>query len=121
LLDTPEEQVQQDRAYKIVPENDRLILWQRENGDDWKVQYSFTLQPFTFPDYVEMCHYHQTSPQSHFTQKRVCTRATPQGRITLSELRLITTENGQRNEQILPGQQEYARVLQQHFGIVMTN
>ncbi len=119
LLDTPDEQVQHDRAYKIVPENDRLILWQRENGDDWKTQYSFTLQSFTFPDYAEMCHYHQTSPQSHFTQKRVCTRATPQGRITLSELRLITTENGKRSEQILSDQQEYAKVLRQNFGIVM--
>jgi N-hydroxyarylamine O-acetyltransferase len=66
-----------------------------------------------------MCHYHQTSPQSHFTQKRVCTRATPQGRITLSELRLITTDNGERNEHMLQDEQEYAKLLGQHFGIVM--
>jgi len=117
LIDEREEQVQQDRAYKICPEDDRLILWQRENDDEWKAQYSFTLQPFTFPDYAQMCHYHQTSAQSHFTQKRVCTRATPQGRITLTELRLITTEKGQRNEQILPDEEEYARVLRQQFGI----
>ena len=121
LIDKREEQVQQDRAFKIVSESDRLVLWQRENGDEWKAQYSFNLQPFSFHHYAEMCQYHQTSSQSHFTQKRVCTRATPKGRITLSELRLITTENGERNEQILPDEQEYAKVLRQHFGIVMTN
>ena len=121
LIDKREEQVQQDRAFKIVSDSDRIVLWQSENDDEWKAQYSFTLQPFTFRDYGEMCHYHQTSAQSHFTQKRVCTRATPKGRITLSELRLITTENGERNEQILPDEQEYAKVLRQHFGIVMTN
>jgi N-hydroxyarylamine O-acetyltransferase len=121
LMDQTEEQAQKDRAYKIVPENDRLILWQRENSDDWKAHYSFTQQPFTFRDYAQMCHYHQTSAQSHFTQSRVCTRATLQGRITLSELRLITTENGKRDEQILPDEQEYAKVLRQHFGIVMTS
>jgi N-hydroxyarylamine O-acetyltransferase len=119
LIDRREEQVQQDRAYKIVPDSDRLVLWQRENSDAWKAQYSFNLQPFTFRDYAEMCHYHQTSPQSHFTQKRVCTRATPQGRITLSELRLITTDNGERNEHMLQDEQEYAKLLGQHFGIVM--
>ncbi len=121
LIDTPEEQVRKDRAYKILPENERRILWQRGDGDEWKAQYSFTLQPFTFPDYAEMCHYHQTSPQSHFTQKRVCTRATPQGRITLSELRLINTESGERIEQTLQDEQEYAKVLRQHFGIVMSS
>jgi N-hydroxyarylamine O-acetyltransferase len=119
LIDKREEQVQQDRAFKIVSDSDRLFLWQRENGDEWKAQYSFNLQPFSFHHYAEMCHYHQTSSQSHFTQKRVCTRATPKGRITLSELRLITTENGERNEQILPDELEYAKALRQHFGIVM--
>ena len=119
LIDERNEQVQQDRAYKIIPEDDRLVLWQRESSHEWKAQYSFTLQPFSFSDYAEMCHYHQTSAQSHFTRARVCTRATPGGRITLSELRLITTENGKRQERMLADEQEYAKVLKQHFGLVM--
>ena len=32
-----------------------------------KPQYRFTLQPHNFADYEEMCHFHQTSPESHFT------------------------------------------------------
>ncbi len=121
LMDHREEQAQGNRSYKILPENDRLILWQRENSDDWKAQYSFTLQPFNFGDYADMCVYHQTSSQSHFTQKRVCTRATPEGRITLSGLRLITTENGKRDEQVLKDELEYSNVLRQQFGIVMVS
>ncbi|MEK6283879.1 MAG: arylamine N-acetyltransferase [Acidobacteriota bacterium] len=120
LMDEREEQVQKDRAYKIAPDDDRWVLWQREDGDDWKAQYSFTLKPFTYPDYAEMCRYHQTSPQSHFTRARVCTRATPQGRITLSELRFITTENGNRHEQLLSSEEEYATVLKEQFGVVMS-
>ncbi|MFW6069551.1 MAG: arylamine N-acetyltransferase, partial [bacterium] len=58
-----------------------------------------------------------TSPQSHFTQRRVCSRATPQGRITLSERRLIVTENGARHEQELPDEAAVAAALQEHFGI----
>jgi N-hydroxyarylamine O-acetyltransferase len=121
LMDQTEAQAHENRSYKILRENDRLTLWQRENNEDWKAQYSFNLQPFSFRDYAEMCHYHQTSPQSHFTQKRVCTRATPEGRITLSELRLITTANGKRDEQVLTDEQEYANILRKQFGIVMTS
>ncbi len=30
-------------------------------------QYRFTLQPYEFADYEGMCRFHQTSPESHFT------------------------------------------------------
>ncbi len=60
---------------------------QRENEGEWKAQYRFTLQPYEYADYAEMCRYHQTSPQSHFTRARICSRATEQGRVTLSEMR----------------------------------
>ena len=121
LLDCDQEQVQSERAYQIVPERNYLILRQRENGVEWKDQYRFTLQPHRYADYAEMCHYQQTSPQSHFTQGRICTRATAEGRITLSEMRLITTGAGsEREERVLANEEEYATTLRQHFGIVMT-
>lgn len=120
LLDCRHEQVQGERAYQIVPDDTHLILRRRESNDDWKTQYRFNPQPYDYPDYGEMCHYHQTSPQSHFTKARICTRATPEGRITLSEMRLITTVKGaQRQERGLKNEQEYERVLCEHFGIVM--
>ncbi len=121
LLDERGEQMQGGRAYKIVPDDDRLILLQRENEDDWKVQYRFTLQPYKYADYAEMC-YHQTSPQSHFTKARICSRATEEGRVTLSEMRFITTsKNGERLERILTSQKEYEAILREHFDILLTN
>jgi N-hydroxyarylamine O-acetyltransferase len=119
LLDEGGEQVQGSRSYRILPDNSHLILMQRD-GDEWKAQYRFTLQPYGYSDYVEMCRYHETSPESHFTQGRICTLATPEGRVTLSEMRLITSsEEGERQEQTLPGEEEYAAMLRRHFGIVM--
>jgi N-hydroxyarylamine O-acetyltransferase len=112
-------QVQGARSYKIEPQDDRLLMWQQEDGQDWKPQYSFTLDRFEYPDYAGMCYYHQTSPDSHFTRARVCTRATPGGRITLSDLRLITTEDGHRNERVLADEDEYTRVLHDEFGIMI--
>ncbi len=119
LLDWNQEQPQGGRAYQIVPDGAYLTLKQRENGAEGKDQYRFTLQPHTYADYAEMCHYQQTSPQSHFTQARICTRATADGRITLSQMRLITTVNGkQREERELTNDEEYASALREHFDIV---
>jgi N-hydroxyarylamine O-acetyltransferase len=120
LLDSRQEQAQGERAYKIVADGPHLILMQRESDGGWKAQYRFTLQPHEYADYVEMCRYHQTSPNSHFTRARVCTRATLEGRVTLSEMRLITTIQGQeRTERLLTNDAEYASVLNEHFGVVM--
>jgi N-hydroxyarylamine O-acetyltransferase len=117
LLDERREQQQDGRAYRLHADGSRLILMQREGDGNWEAQYCFTLQPRQLGDYQEMCLYQQTSPQSSFTQRRICTRATPQGRITLSDMRLITMENGQRTERTLTDQTEYTDVLRQHFGI----
>jgi N-hydroxyarylamine O-acetyltransferase len=121
-LDEPGEQRQGGRAYRIVAGDPYFILLQRDAGDDWQPQYRFTLQPHGYGDYAGMCLYHQTSPESHFTRAPICTLATPDGRVTLSGMRLITTtEKGERQEQALENQEEYAAMLKQHFGIVMIN
>lgn len=66
-----------------------------------------------------MCHYHQTSPQSHFTQNRICSMATPDGRITLSNEKLIVTRNGQREETPLKSEEDRRTILEEKFGIVI--
>lgn len=119
LLDERDEQLQGNRAYKIAAVDEHLALLQREGSEEWKVQHRFSLEPHKYEDYAEMCHFHQTSPESHFTKARVCTRATPEGRITLSDLRFITTKNGQREERLLADEEEYANTLREHFGVVM--
>lgn len=121
LLDEPGEQTQGARGYKFVSDGDHRVLMQRNYDGTWAPQYRFTLKPHVYADYEEMCQYQQTSPDSHFTKERICTRATPTGRVTLSGLRLITTRNaGERAEKDLAGEDEYTAALREHFGIVMT-
>jgi N-hydroxyarylamine O-acetyltransferase len=119
-LDEESEQVQGNRAYRLDREGECLALMQRSNEDEWRRQYRFTLQPHKYSDYAEMCRYHQTSPKSHFTRARICSRATPEGRISLSDLRFITTTaDGERQERVLTDQEEYATILRDRFGVVM--
>ncbi len=119
-LDEVDEQIQGHRAYRIFPEGEYLVLERRSNTDEPERQYRFALTPYQYPDYAGRCRYHETSPQSHFTQERICSRATPAGRISLSGLHFITTDvSGERQERILANEAEYATMLRDHFGIVM--
>lgn len=121
LIDERGEQRQGRRAFQIVPGDARYILMRRDDGEEWKAEYRFDLRSYEYADYEEMCRYHQTSEQSHFTKGRICSLATRWGRVTLSEMRLIeTTEDGVRQERMLTSEEEYARVLSERFGIRIT-
>ena len=111
------EQHQGLRAYRIDCDNDSLLLWQRDYKGVWEKQYRFTLQPRQLEDFSQMCAYHQTSPLSSFTRNRICTLATPEGRVTVEPTRLITTVSGERTEQPVEGEEDFRRILGERFGI----
>jgi N-hydroxyarylamine O-acetyltransferase len=94
-------------------------IMQQCSGEQWEAQYRFTLQPRKLADFTERCHYQQASPESHFTQHRICSLTTPTGRVTPSRLRLITTVHGERQERLLESEDEYRRILAELFGIVL--
>jgi len=111
------EQIDSTGTYRLTQVDERLQLEKADVEGRWRRQYSFTLRSRSLQDFAGMCHYHQTSPESHFTQNRICTRATPNGRITLSEMKLIVTKNGKREERTLSSAAERIQVLQKDFGI----
>jgi N-hydroxyarylamine O-acetyltransferase len=114
------EQVQDLRAYKIEQASNGFIVWQKNYDSTWERQYFFDLQPHKFPEeYESACHYHQTSPQSSFTRGSIISQATPNGRVSLEDGRLILTTNGQRTERLLESQEEYKLLLKEDFGIVL--
>lgn len=119
LLDSRDEQTQNGDAYRLVDAEDEHMILERREGETWKPQYRFTLQPYKLSDFAEMCRYHQTSPESPFTQRRTCSLATPEGRITVTGMRMITTVKGERYERELSGPEEYANALREHFGVAL--
>ena len=121
LIDNRDVQVEERRSYQISDDGNYLVLKESEDGNDWKAQYRFTLRPYELTDYAEMCHYQQTSPESNFTQRRICSRAKDDGRVTLSDMRLIETEGSERRERVLVDEKEYAEILMKEFGIIMGN
>jgi N-hydroxyarylamine O-acetyltransferase len=112
------EQPQGLRSYRLEQRSEGYVVWQRSYAGVWVRQYFFDLQPRRFPnDYQPACLYHQTAPESTFTRSSIISRATPTGRVSLEAGWLILTQNGQRIERPIENQNEYDRLLQQHFGI----
>jgi N-hydroxyarylamine O-acetyltransferase len=118
-LETGVEQVQDGRKFRMVKQNDSFHVQRTEPDGTWKRQYSFTLTPRRLDEFAAMCQYHQTSPDSPFTRKRVCTKATPDGRITLADMKLIVTRNGKKEERMLGSEEEWRAALRDNFGMTL--
>jgi N-hydroxyarylamine O-acetyltransferase len=119
-LEGPEIQQQDLRAYRVEQKPEGYAIWQKNYDGSWERQYFFDLRPHRFPEeYLSACSYHQTSPQSSFTRGSIISRATPEGRVSLEDGRLILTTNGRRTEQPVSNNDEYQSLLKEHFGIVL--
>lgn len=90
-----------------------------DNPEEWKVRYALEpeLPSKTRSDFVNACHYIQTSPDSIFVQKRLATLPKVNSRITLSEQHWIEKYNdGQRDDEQV-SDSEYLAVLKSKFGL----
>jgi N-hydroxyarylamine O-acetyltransferase len=117
------DQTQGHRTYRIQRDANAFTVLAgcSVTNDSMKPSFKFSTKPRHLADFNEMCNYHQTSDQSHFTRKEICSRATLSGRITLSGTQLIETNNGSRDVVEIRSsderQDERQRALLKHFGI----
>ncbi|HEX9984350.1 MAG TPA: arylamine N-acetyltransferase [Thermoanaerobaculia bacterium] len=113
-LDVRRRDEQHDPAgvFRIEERGSELMLM----GEEGKLEFFFTLTPHDLSEFEPMCHYQQTSPESHFTKKRVCSVATEAGRITLTDDRLIVREHGVRTETLIAGEEAWRETLRARFG-----
>ena len=131
LLDESGPQAHADGVWRVEHDGCEGLHSSRTAAGDWKPEYRFRLLPRKLADFTPGCEHHQHSPESHFTQKRVCSLATETGRITLSDLCLIETEgfpsrtpaastesgNVRRRERDLADEAEFLQLLRERFGI----
>lgn len=98
-----------DENYKVI---------KKKNVDGKFIpEYLFSEKERQLVEFYGMCNYHQTSNESHFTQKKICSLPTKNGRITLTGDTLRITENGEIKERKLNTEQEIQKELWNNFGI----
>jgi len=106
------------RRYVIAPTGNEWQLL-REDDKGQVPLYLFSDVQRQLGDYVGMCNYHQMSPESHFTHNWICSKATPEGRVTIANMRLIITRCGSREESNLIGEADLGVCLRDYFGILL--
>lgn len=84
-------------------------------------EYIFKTTAMNYLDFEEMCHYTQTNPESHFTQKIIITRPTLNGRISLSGKALKITVDNKVKEQQLKNKSDFDNLLWEYFNICLKN
>jgi N-hydroxyarylamine O-acetyltransferase len=104
--------------FRISKSEDKqyYVLFRSSDGENFIPQYRFTSSSRELNEYDEMCRYHQTSPLSHFTQKVICSMAVEKGRVSLSDLKFIKTENGVKFPKEITDAEFYS-LLKKHFNI----
>lgn len=100
-----------------IMEFDRNYLEVRKVEDEVAIpKYIFSLDERSITEFQNMCVYHQTSADSPFTQKKLISILTDDGRITLTNTQLkISRVEGAQVEDF--GADEFEKYLERYFGI----
>lgn len=115
-------QVQTHGVFELQSSDDGKFLLLARNtakSGPMRASFRFASANHLLAEFDAMCFFHQTSPESHFTRKIICSLATPEGRITLSGDQLIRTAGESRTVTPCSSAAEKALALQRHFGIVL--
>ena len=107
--------------YRLGEFEDRYALYFKVRGKDWLPRFSFTTAARKLAQYVDICDLIQTSPESHFTHKRVVTLATPEGRIKLADRELEIMRSGEIESSLINSNQEYKDALKNYFNIQLSS
>lgn len=113
------EQTDDFRRFRLLAGQDGWTMQAQQPAGDWKSEYRFDLQAYTPASFQSMCDYQQTSPESSFTRRAVCSRATDDGRVTVTHDRLIVTRGTERTEMPLADAEAFREALATHHEIAL--
>jgi N-hydroxyarylamine O-acetyltransferase len=91
-IDGTNRSISEGYEYRVGTYGKGYALYYQQSDTAWTPRFLFTLIPRERGAFSGMCHYHQTSPESVFTQRRLATIATKEGRVTLTDMRIAITK-----------------------------
>lgn len=89
----------------------------KKDCESWQSEYIFKNTSRNLQEFTEMCEFHQTSPESHFTRGKICSQMLENGRKTLTDKKFIETTNGEKNETDIDSELTFAEILEREFNI----
>ena len=106
---------ERDGRWQVVERHDDSLETNLKPTPGWRIAYRFDLTPFELDDFVAACRW-QEAESPFFTGHRFCTLATPEGRRTLMDDRLIVRSGRARTERRV-ADEEVPRLLDELFGV----
>jgi N-hydroxyarylamine O-acetyltransferase len=97
--------------------DENFLLQYSSNTSNFKTKYRFSLEGKQIIQFMEMCEFHQTSEKSPFTQKKLITIKTLDGRVTLTDRKLKVLKLGETEELPILNEDEFLSKLEQYFSI----
>ena len=115
-------EIQDDERGKFLIKqfDEEYLLVTKLEAGRYEDQYIFSLKPRRLDDFALMCRYHQTSPGSHFTQKKLCSMPIEGGRKTLTDKVFKVTNGGMTTETEVRSEIHFSKLLQDEFGIMIS-
>ena len=89
----------------------------KKDGENWRGEYIFKNQKRDLAEFTEMCDFHQTSPESHFTRGKVCSIMLENGRKTLTDKKFIETDGDEKSEIDIDSEEIFNEILTREFGV----
>ncbi|MBN2338188.1 MAG: arylamine N-acetyltransferase [Acidobacteria bacterium] len=117
LLEEGTEQPQFSHAYRLTNHTPLGRLLQKKEGDRFRPLYAFTLEECFPDDFLMANHFTSTFPGSFFLTMRMCTRPTPDGRVTLTDDRFKVVHSGEVSERPVADASEFSALAREHFGL----
>ncbi|MEQ9402321.1 MAG: arylamine N-acetyltransferase [Cyclobacteriaceae bacterium] len=97
--------------------DENFLLRYSDDTTVFHTKYRFNTSEKQIIQFMEMCEFHQTSEASSFTQKKLITIKTREGRVTLTDRKLKITRLGETTEMTILNEDEFLSKLEQYFGI----
>jgi N-hydroxyarylamine O-acetyltransferase len=106
-------------SYRLQPvgSNQKTLILQKKEKSEWQTVYSFTTHPRVLSDFEEMNEFNQSSPESHFTQQTICSIATKNGSVSLSDNFLTIIDEGSKIKIKIISSEDFHHKLWDNFGI----
>ena len=106
-------------TYRIIEASGAFpcIVQRQAPKGSWKPEYRFNPKAQNIANFEKRCHFHQTSDESHFRQKKICSLPTESGRYTLTDRNLKITDGEMTREQPVNSESEFEQLLRTYFGI----
>ena len=120
-LDCREAQTDQRSWFRVAHDTGlatgRIEILRQWQTGEWSTVLLINPEPQPWERFAERCAWQQRSPDSVFVRKRLCTRATPSGRVSLTGN--VLREEGDVAAETRIAEAEYATVLAERFGMVL--